>query len=134
MSVVSGLELPNCRGGLHAMFPVLRGVIARRILLNYRADPEVVARALPPCFRPQLQSGHAIVGVCLIRLQQVRPRGWPAWLGVSSENAAHRAAVEWDTPDGPRQGVYIWRRDTGSRLNAWAGGRVFPGLHRRSEF
>ncbi len=115
--------------------PVITGVIRRRILLNYRGDPEVVAARLPQPFRPKLQAGHAIVGVCLIRLEQVRPRGLPSWMGIASENAASRIAVEWTDDDGQTiEGVFIPRRDTDSRLNAWAGGRVFPGVHHRSRF
>lgn len=114
--------------------PVISGTIDRRILLSYRVDPEMLARQLPAMFRPRLHRGRAIVGLCLIRLRHVRPKMLPAWLGLSSENIAHRAAVEWDTPDGPRNGVFIWRRDSDSRLNQWAGGRVFPGVHGRAAF
>src|SRR5262245_48278635 len=75
-----------------------------------------------------------MAGICLIRLGRIRPRGVPAFCGVSSENAAHRIAVEWDDATGTREGVYIPRRDTSSRLNVLAGGRVFPGEHRRARF
>jgi hypothetical protein len=114
--------------------PVIRGVIDRRILVNYRADPAVVARTLPPPFRPRLVRGSAMVGICLIRLRQVRPRWLPAWLGLSSENAAHRAAVVWDAFGQEREGVYVRRRDTSSWCNAVVGGRLFPGVHHRARF
>jgi hypothetical protein len=114
--------------------PVLRGIIDRRILVNWRVDPDVLARRLPAPFRPNLYRGHALAGICLIRLRAVRPRGVPAWLGIASENAAHRAAVEWDEDGRVREGVFIWRRDTGSWLNSLAGGRVFPGEHHRATF
>lgn len=55
-------------------------------------------------------------------------------MGLSSENAAHRVAVEWDGPGGVQSGVYIPRRDTASPVNAWAGGRLFPGRHGRADF
>src|SRR5437762_1679839 len=113
--------------------PVIRGVIDRRILVNYRVDPDVLAPLLPAPFRPKVYRGSALVGICLIRLRAVRPRLLPAWLGISSENAAHRAAVAWDDGEA-REGVYIWRRDTSSRLNALAGGRLFPGVHRHARF
>jgi hypothetical protein len=58
----------------------------------------------------------------------------PSWLGLSSENAAHRIAVEWDDEGAVREGVYVRRRDTGSLLNACAGGRLFPGVHGRATF
>lgn len=114
--------------------PAIRGIIDRRILANYRVDPEVMAACLPAPFRPQLHRGFAIGGICLIRLKRVRPRFSPFPWGISSENAAHRVAVEWDENGETRCGVYIPRRDTSSRLNSWAGGRVFPGIHHRSTF
>jgi hypothetical protein len=55
-------------------------------------------------------------------------------MGLRSENAAHRIAVEWDTPDGTACGVYIPRRDTDSLANVVAGGRLFPGVHHRARF
>ena len=115
--------------------PVIKGVIRRRILVNYRADPEVVARLLPPRMQPKLFGGHAWVGICLIRLEHVRPRGVPRLLGIRSENAAHRVAVEWPDDSGCRQqGVFVQRRDTSARVNSWAGGRVFPGEHHLARF
>jgi Uncharacterized conserved protein (COG2071) len=114
--------------------PVIRGVIDRRILVNYRVDPDRLAAILPPPFRPQLVGGYGIAGICLIRLRDIRPRGLPRWLGLSSENAANRIAVEWDDGGQRRQGVYVIRRDTSSRLNALAGGRVFPGVHHYGRF
>jgi len=114
--------------------PVVRGLIERRILANYRVDPEVLARHLPPGFRPKLHRGSAIAGICLIRLSGVRPWFLPAWLGIASENAAHRMAVEWGEGDDRRDGVYVLRRDTNSRFNALAGGRIFPGIHSHAQF
>ncbi len=115
--------------------PVIRGVIDRRILVNYRVDPEVMSRILPPPFRPKLIHGHAIGGICLIRLRQLRPNWIRASVGLSSENAAHRIAVEWNDETGATlEGVYIPRRDSDSRLNALAGGRIIPGIHHHATF
>jgi hypothetical protein len=114
--------------------PRVASRIERRLLVNYRLDPDVVARLLPEPFRPDLVDGSAVAGICLIRLAAVRPPGLPARLGLRSENAAHRFAVVWDTPDGPRTGVYIPRRDTSSRLNVLVGGRLYPGVHHRARF
>lgn len=114
--------------------PTLVGVVERRLLLNYRVDATLAARLLPAPLRPQLVNGWAVGGVCLIRLGQLRLPGLPKLLGLRSENAAHRFAVEWDTPDGPAVGVYIPRRDTGSPATALVGGRLFPGEHHRARF
>ena len=114
--------------------PVIQGVIRRRILVNFRVDPAVMQAQLPARFRPKLHEGHAIAGICLIRLEGVRPRLVPSFMGVSSENAAHRVAVRWLAEDGAREGVFIPRRDTGSAMNRLAGGRLFPGEHHRARF
>ena len=114
--------------------PAISGIIDRRILANYRVDPTCMAAALPPPFRPQVVNGYAIGGICLIRLKQVRPKRLPVPWGIGSENAAHRIAVEWESNGQTMHGVYIPRRDTNSMLNAFAGGRIFPGIHHHARF
>jgi hypothetical protein len=113
----------------------LQGIIRRRALVNFRVDPRLIQTQLPAPFTPRLVDGCAIAGICLIRLEQLRPRGMPAVLGFSSESAAHRVGVTWRDRSGClREGVYIPRRDTASRLNASLGGRVFPGEHQYARF
>jgi hypothetical protein len=114
--------------------PPLHGLIERRILLNFTADPADVERLLPAPFRPKLYQGKAIVGICLIRLKDVKPKGLPDFVGISSENGAHRIAVEWEEDGLLKEGVYVPRRDTSLRLNALAGGRLFPGKHYLAKF
>src|SRR5688500_16524357 len=116
--------------------PVIRGLIDRRILVNYRVDPTILQRLLPSPLRPKCVNGAGVAGICLIRLRRVRPRGWPGVIGLGSENAAHRIAVEWDDDDTgiTRSGVYIPRRDSSSRLNELVGGRIFPGVHHHARF
>jgi hypothetical protein len=116
-------------------FPLITGLIRRRLLVNFRVDPATIQSVLPSKFRPKLHRGYAIGGICLIRLERIRPAGFPSWCGISSENAAHRIAVEWDDEKGKfQEGVFIPRRDTGSRLNHLTGGRVFPGEHHLATF
>lgn len=114
--------------------PTISGLIRRRILLNYRVRPDALDGILPRNFRPKLVKGHAIAGICLIRLEQIRLAGLPAIVGISSENSAHRIAVEWEEDGERREGVFVPRRDTDSCLNALAGGRIFPGVHHHSGF
>ncbi|MFP5246229.1 MAG: DUF2071 domain-containing protein, partial [Thermoanaerobaculia bacterium] len=114
--------------------PAVQGVIRRRLLVNFRIDPAVAQRQLPAPFRPKLYAGYAVAGICLIRLEHIRPKPLPRLLGISSENAAHRFAVTWSDAAGEHEGVYIPRRDSGSRLNQLAGGRLFPGEHHAADF
>ena len=114
--------------------PTLQGIIHRRILTNFRVDPEIMQRQLPTRFRPKLHKGYAVAGICLIRLEHIRPKLVPKFAGLNSENAAHRVAVYWDEDGQTREGVFIARRDTGSTLNHLAGGRLFPGEHHHANF
>lgn len=114
--------------------PTIKGIIDRRILINFIADPEVVQKIISKPFSPKIYKDKAIVGICLIRLKHIRLKGFPAFMGISSENGAHRIAVEWDENGQIKEGVYIPRRDTSSWLNSLAGSRIFPGKHHQAKF
>lgn len=116
------------------LIDTIHGVIARRVLLNYRIDVAALQRVLPRPFRPKLFAGYGIGGVCMIRFAHLRPRHTPQWIGMGSENAAHRIAVAWEQDGITREGVFIPRRDTNSWFNRTLGGRVFPGIFSRSQF
>lgn len=108
------------------------GSITRRLLLNGSADPDAAARLLPDGIEPAVVAGRALVGVCVIELADVRPRGLPSWIGTSSRNVAHRIAVQ--PIDGRRAGHDVWvlRRDSAQVLPRLVGGRAFPGVHGRA--
>jgi Uncharacterized conserved protein (COG2071) len=114
--------------------PTIQGIIDRRVLVNFTADPDVIKKIVPQPFRPRIYENKSIVGICLIRLKQIRPKGLPNFIGISSENGAHRIAVEWIENGETKEGVFIPRRDTSSYLNSLAGGRIFPGRHFHSKF
>lgn len=114
--------------------PTIKGIIDRRILINYQVEKDVLENFLPKPFKPKLINGKGIAGICLIRLKEIRPKGLPKQVGISSENGAHRIAVEWMDNGELKEGVFIPRRDTSSKLNALAGGNVFPGEHHYAKF
>ena len=114
--------------------PTITGIIDRRMLINYRVDPDVLARLLPAPFEPKLVDGVGMAGICLIRLAKIRPRALPPLVTIGSENAAHRVAVEWTEDGTRREGVFIFRRDSSSWLNTWLGGRLFPGVLHHASF
>ena len=114
--------------------PRIHGYIERRILINFTADPKSVAKIIPFPFRPKIYKDKAIVGICLIRLKDIKPKGFPDFVGVNSENGAHRIAVEWEENGETKSGVFIPRRDTSLKLNAFVGGRIFPGKHYLAKF
>jgi hypothetical protein len=116
------------------VLPTLEGTISRRILLNYWVDPEVARRLIPAPLEPAIHDGHAVAGICLIRLEHLRPKHLPKDVGISSENMAHRIAIRYPGPDGMVDGVFIMRRETDRGLITALGGRLFPGVHGRARF
>lgn len=114
--------------------PTIHGIIERRMLINFCIEPQYIEKILPQPFRTKLYKGKAIAGICLIRLKDIKPKGLPDFIGVNSENAAHRIAVEWEENGVTKEGVYIPRRDTSLKLNALVGGRVFSGKHYLAKF
>jgi hypothetical protein len=114
--------------------PVLRGFLDRRILVNYRVDPEFMQKCLPAPFRPKVVNGYGMAGVCLIRMNRIGPRFLPFPLVRSSENGALRFAVEWEQDGTTYEGVFIPARYTTSRVAALAGTRLFPGRHYMAQF
>lgn len=114
--------------------PIIQGLIDRRVLVNFTVEPDVIQKIIPGPFRPKIYKEKAIVGICLIRLKHIRPKGFPNFVGISSENGAHRIAVEWTENGEIQEGVFIPRRDTSSYLNSFAGGRIFPGKHFHAKF
>ena len=114
--------------------PIIHGIIDRRLLVNFTAEPEAVKKFLPSPFRPKIYKEKVIVGICLIRLKNIKPKGFPNMFGVSSENGAHRISIEWDEDGQIKEGVFVPRRDTSLKLNALVGGRIFPGKHHLAKF
>ena len=114
--------------------PRIKGIIERRILINYSIDKDVIQNILPEPFKPKLVGGRGVAGICLIRLSKIRPTFMPKLFGFKSENGAHRIAVRWTHNGIEKEGVYIPRRDTSSIINSLAGGFIFPGIHHISNF
>jgi hypothetical protein len=78
----------------------LAGEIERRLLVNFRLDPSVIASMLPAPFRRQIVDRYSVAGICLIRLGAMRPLGLPAWTGpaVTSSTRSVTGTAEHLTP------------------------------------
>ena len=114
--------------------PIIRGVVRRRLLVNYRVDADVMKEWLPAPFEPMLHRGWAVAGVCLIRVEQM-PRSLARFgRGLGSENAAHRVAVRWPEGSEIHEGAYVCASHTDSLLGHLARSGVLPGEQHRARF
>ena len=109
--------------------PVLNGIIDRRILINYRINPEVVKSLLPPHLDPLIINGYASGGICLLRLKNIGLKYSLSFSRITSENAAHRFLITYRKGKEIVKGVYIPRRDTDSQLNVLLAGKLFSWPH-----
>jgi hypothetical protein len=112
------------------MVRVLDGVLARRLLLHYRVEPELARGLVKPPLAPRIRGGKAVAGVSLIHLEELGP---PALrpLGLELEAMVHWLAVEGR---GAHPGFAILRRDTDSRLVAALGRPLFRAPHHLARF
>lgn len=67
-------------------------------------------------------------------MRAVRPAHLPRRAGLTTENVAHRFAVEWENDGGSHTAVYVPRRDTSSRITAALGASIFPGAYHYARF
>lgn len=118
--------------GANARWGQVVGHIRRRLLVNFWVDPGEAASHLPDGLRPHIGSnGGVIVGCCMIELDNVRPSPMPVGAGVRA--AAHRICCEVGAPERATRAVFVPSRQTDALLPVLAGGRLFPGVHRRAE-
>ncbi|MCR9203855.1 MAG: DUF2071 domain-containing protein, partial [Halobacteriovoraceae bacterium] len=103
------------------------GNIERRILVNYRIDPNILEKLLPDPFRPRIINGYALGGICLIRFKDMRPQVFPSFMGSTSENGTHRFCIEWDDKGQVRKGVFVMQRFTSSKLHEIGSSLLYPG-------
>jgi hypothetical protein len=114
--------------------PVLNGLIDRRILVNYRVEPDVVKSLLPSYLEPLVINGYASAAICLLRLKNIGMKYSPSFLRITSENAAHRFLVKYTKGNEEGTAVFIPRRDTDSILNVVLAGKMFSWPHYSASF
>ncbi|HMK11746.1 MAG TPA: hypothetical protein VK461_09205 [Acidimicrobiales bacterium] len=114
--------------------PVLQATLERRLLVTYRLDPDAVADLVPGPFWLHMVGGFAVGSITLDHVTALRPRGLPAATGFTSQNAAHRIAVEWEQQGRRAAGTFVLARHTSARRIAAAGDRIFPGQRERADF
>jgi hypothetical protein len=110
------------------MSPAIRGVIERRILVNYRVDVGTLDAVLPDTFegREVGESGKGIGSICLMRVGDARMRFAPEAFGVSVEAATHRISAVREKNGGTENCVYVPQRVVSSRLSASLGEVFLP--------
>ena len=87
------------------------------LVLTFAAPAAEIQALLPAPLVPDTwQDKWGFLAVALVQTRQLRPKGWPAWLGHDFCLVGYRAFVRYHTPAGKRlRGLYILRSETDRR-------------------
>jgi len=116
------------------MSPGVRGVVERRMLVNYRVDLGKLDTALPGPFRGREvgETRKGIGTVCLTKVEKARPKFAPERAGLSVRSVTHRVPAEIEGEG--RFCAYVPLRGVSSRLCASVGSHALPAEIRCAEF
>jgi hypothetical protein len=96
------------------------------LVLTYAIPKEAVVPLLPECLTPDtFQDTWAFVAVALVKTKDLRPKGFPSYLGNDFILTGYRIFVRYTTSEGKRlRGLYILRSETNkSRMSFF--GNIF---------
>jgi hypothetical protein len=95
------------------------------LVLTYALPADFLATLLPPGLAVDRYGENGFIAVALVDARQLRPRGFPPFLGASFLLSGYRIFVRHRSADGAmRRGLHILRSDTNRRAMA-LGGNVF---------
>lgn len=98
------------------------GKLSECYLLAYRARVEDVRRVLPPPLEPLTVDGSGFWNVVLSKVEKMRPKHMPRFLGSSYVHVAYRVYVRARTEAGePLEGLHFLRSDADDHLIARVG-------------
>lgn len=98
------------------------------LVLTYALPKERVAALIPECLTPDTFGDRwAFLAVALVQTRNLRPKGFPAWLGHDFGLAGYRLFVRYTDERGKRlRGLFILKSQTDQRKMEWLG-NVFTG-------
>jgi hypothetical protein len=87
------------------------------LVLTYALPQQRLQKLLPPCLQPDTFEDHwGFVAVAMVQSRQLRPKGFPAWLGNDFFLIGYRIFVRYQNQAGKRlRGLYILRSETDKR-------------------
>mgnify|MGYP001793625581 CR=1 FL=1 len=98
------------------------GRIDECLLLSYRVASEAVEHLVPKPLELVTHKGFAFFNIVVCHIDRMRPRGVPAWGGVSYHHVAYRLMVRAQRGDGTAfRGLYFLRSDADSGLVSLGG-------------
>lgn len=100
------------------------------LVLTYAVPKEAVAPLLPECLTPDtFQDRWAFVAAAMVKTKNLRPKGFPAFMGNDFVLTGYRIFVRYTTSQGKRlRGLYILRSETDKPRMSFFG-NIFTHYH-----
>lgn len=95
----------------------------RSLVLTYALPKEVLQSRIPPCLTLDTwEDTWAFVAVALVQTKDLRPKGFPRWIGNDFMLTGYRIFVRYTTSQGKRlRGLYILKSETNQKKMEWLG-------------
>lgn len=96
----------------------------KSLVLSYAIDRDLLSLTIPPCLELDLhESRHAFVALALVQTRELRPSGFPKFLGKNFTLIGYRVFVRYRGADGRRlRGLYILGSETDRAIMRLLGG------------
>jgi hypothetical protein len=93
------------------------------LVLTYALPVERLIPALPTCLKPDsFKDKWGFIAIALVKTKDLRPKGFPAFLGKDFILAGFRVFVRYESKTGKKyRGLYILQSETDKKLMAIAG-------------
>lgn len=95
----------------------------RSLVVTYALPLEVARTLIPACLEPDSwQNQYGFVAAAFVQTKQLRPKGFPAFMGHDFFLVGYRVFVRYQTQDGRRlRGLYILGSETDTKKMEWLG-------------
>lgn len=100
------------------------------VVLAFAVPKEEVYQFLPDCLEPDtFQDKWAFIAIAMVQTKDLRPKGFPKWMGNDFFLIGYRIFVRYTTNAGKRlRGLYIIKSETNKKkMEFW--GNVFTHYH-----
>lgn len=95
----------------------------RSLVLTFAAPAQNLAPLLPPCLElDTLNNQWGFAAMAMVQTRNLRPKGFPEWLGNDFFLVGYRLFVKYHTSAGKRlRGLYILQSETDRKKMEWLG-------------
>lgn len=102
----------------------------RSTVLTFAVPKEEVAALIPACLLPDTFNDQwAFITIAMVSTRDLRPKGWPRWMGNNFFLIGYRAFVRYKNNAGKNlRGLYILKSETNKRKMQIAG-NIFTRYH-----